>query len=102
MIQPQFAAVGPFREGLASVGIFENDDSDKVQNADAEQEQERAVSRAKAFGYIDRSGKFRIAASYESAGDFRDGLALVSREGRFTYVNTKGKKIWESPVFQEK
>lgn len=73
VIQPRYAKVGYCREGLIRVGLPEDNPSTDITLGEG-----FSVTRAKAYGYIDKSGKLQIAASFEMTEDFRDGLALHS------------------------
>lgn len=42
------------------------------------------------WGYVDRTGAIRIAPAYDSAAEFSEGLAAVSRGGAFGYVSPDG------------
>jgi hypothetical protein len=42
------------------------------------------------WGYIDASGCVSIPQVYDSAAEFSEGLAAVSRDGAFGYVNQEG------------
>ena len=53
MIPPQFEAAGDFREPLAPVRV------------------------GKKWGYIDQTGRMRIAPAFQGAAEFRAGLARV-------------------------
>ncbi len=71
VIPPKFLVfgMGKFREGLAAVQI--------------EYEGKR--------GYIDKNGNLVIEAKFGSAGDFIDGLALVTFEDRWGYIDKSGE-----------
>jgi WG repeat protein len=87
VIEPQFADVGEFSEGLAWVTSFSGK-----------------------FGYIDMSGKMIIKPKFDEVKNFAGGLALVAvrRKGKivvshgneskafkYGYVNSKGKYVWK-------
>jgi hypothetical protein len=74
VIEPKYAAVRAFSEGLAAV---------------TEREWGGGFSRPfpSAWGFIDKDGKLVIPHKYTSAGSFHDGLALVSEN----YHNISGK-----------
>lgn len=42
------------------------------------------------IGYINKQGEFVIKPQYESAGEFKDGLALVKQEGKYGYIKADG------------
>jgi ankyrin repeat protein len=76
-ISPQFAYAGPFKDGLAGVGVIRDG--------------------ATAHGYIDRTGSFVIGPHEEwlAVGDFSDGLAWVKvSDGaaqKYGYVDRTGR-----------
>ncbi len=109
VIEPKFAAAGPFSEGLARVAVIENGieklgfidkkgdfvipptfntDFDFRRNSSDFSEGLAALteglnpSRTKqsSFIYIDRSGKIALATEFVDASEFRDGLASVYSE----------------------
>lgn len=45
------------------------------------------------WGYADCNGKFIIPPRFETAGEFIEGMGLVSSLKKFGYVNDKGKLI---------
>ncbi len=45
------------------------------------------------YGYIGRSLQLEIAAIYENAEDFSDGLAAVKKDGKWGYINKKGVTV---------
>lgn len=55
--------------------------------------------KGKLFGYLDDEGRVAIAPQFEGAYEFKDGFARIWRQGKFGYVDKKGKLIepqWES------
>ncbi len=57
---------------------------------------EYMVCRAKrdtAFGLIDNNGAEILAFEYDKIGEFSDSLALVAKDGKYGYVNTKGELV---------
>ena len=48
-------------------------------------------------GYVDDSGKWIIAAQFDEAGEFRNGVARVVRNGLVSYVDTKGQLLTAAP-----
>lgn len=45
------------------------------------------------FGYINKSGKVVIDPIYEMGGRFRNGLAVVQKEGKYGYIDKNGKEM---------
>lgn len=45
------------------------------------------------YGFIDEKGNEVIPTEYDWAGDFADGIAPVSKGGRYYFINTKGEKV---------
>jgi len=45
------------------------------------------------YGYIDKTGKVVIEPQFESAGDFSEGLAAVSMNGKFGYIDVNGQFV---------
>jgi WG containing repeat len=83
VIKPQFDWASNFSEGLAAVGIKEND-----------------VTK---WGYIDKTGTWVIEPQYDSAGFFSEGLAPVGvsethdpgsvTDDRWSYIDETGKVV---------
>jgi hypothetical protein len=75
LIQPRFLNMGYFdkESGLANA-------------YDAETEM---------GGYIDRAGSWVIQPQFGLAGPFEEGLALVSHQGKWAYVDRRGKTVIE-------
>lgn len=59
-----------FHEGMARVGLA-----------------------GRGYGFIDETGKLVIPAIYENADNFKDGKAVVTRDGKRYYVDKSGKEI---------
>lgn len=49
----------------------------------------------KPYGFIDKTGTFVIAPTWDSVEDFSQGRALVEKNRVFTYIDTTGKQITE-------
>lgn len=102
LLPPSYAAVGEFREGLAAVcrrskwGFI---------NVRGEFVVEQMFLNAGSFGsglapvklttgkwgYIDNKGAVRIAATFDIAEPFCDGLAVVGRQERFGFLAPNGE-----------
>jgi hypothetical protein len=108
VIQPQFLVFGnrggDFFEGLANVTT--KDDGDFFIDASGKRVTRshylstgdffeglatRWFSTEKKYGYIDRTGNLAISASFDSAGNFSEGLARVRIAGREGYIDRSGK-----------
>ncbi len=77
LISPQkFHSVSKFENGIAVVSI-----KDKNSN--------------QIYGHIDTAGKYitLFSEKYEDAEQFSEGLATVSKNGKWGYVNTKGTLV---------
>jgi len=70
--QWQFNSVR-FSEGLAAIG-----------------QNKSSIYAMDNIGYINKQGEFVIKPQYESAGEFKDGLALVKQEGKYGYIKADG------------
>lgn len=46
-------------------------------------------------GFIDESGRWVIQPEWDSAEDFRDGLALVEKDDQMIYIDHSGNRVWE-------
>ena len=54
-----------------------------------------AVSMNGLWGYIDENAQWVIPPRYDSAGSFRDGLALVEKDGKLMYIDRSGTAVWK-------
>ena len=45
------------------------------------------------YGFIDKTGNFKINPQFDHARDFHNGLAAVKKEKEWGYVNSKGEWI---------
>ncbi len=48
------------------------------------------------FGYIDHSGAFAIEPAYDSADNFTEGIAIVTSDGMYKAIDSKGAVIYEN------
>jgi WG containing repeat len=48
------------------------------------------------FGFIDVSGQWAIAPQFEYATGFQEGAAIVFQKGQAFYINSKGKKLFNT------
>lgn len=53
-----------------------------------------AVSQNGLWGYIDETAQWVIPPQYDSADHFRDGLALVEKDGKLRYIDHAGNAVW--------
>jgi hypothetical protein len=49
------------------------------------------------WGYIDEEGTTIVAARFDHAGPFKEGLALVVRNKVFSFIDTTGAVRFDSP-----
>ena len=47
------------------------------------------------WGYIDEQAQWVIPPEYDSTDNFRDGLALVEKDGKLMYIDHSGAVVWE-------
>jgi hypothetical protein len=83
-VQPLFAEVGGFSEGLASATL----DDEAV----------TAGQKDVKSGYIDTTGKYVIPPQFDFAYDFSDGMAQISTGGRGGYVDKSGRAFYLDPT----
>jgi hypothetical protein len=74
-------AVGEFKEGRAVIYLKKEGDDKPQSYMDAK------------VGYIDEKGEIIIAARFDSAYDFSEGLAYVQAEGFKGYINVHGELV---------
>jgi hypothetical protein len=107
VLKPQYDHIEFFSEGLAAVkkrnlwGFidktrkeviklqYENDNSFGVFFS----EDLAAVKKGNLWGFIDKTGKEIIKRQYDDAYSFYKGLAVVRKNGKTFYINTKGKFV---------
>ena len=125
VITPQFSEAGNFSQGLAAVGIGERklfgpspwhfgyiDGSGKVVIAaqfsfgkDFDDRGMAAVSvgweDSTRWGFIDKTGHFRINPQFWSVEDFHDGLCEVRESKAYvetSYIDRTGKYVWRPEI----
>ena len=47
------------------------------------------------WGYIDERAEWAIRPAWDLAGSFRDGLALVEKDGKLAYIDHAGATVWQ-------
>ena len=47
-------------------------------------------NKTRLFGYIDRKGREVFPCQFETAEDISEGLALISRDGEYGFIDAKG------------
>lgn len=81
-IKPQFSSAEPFSDGLAGVGL-PNDDGD-----------------GELYGYIDTSGKMVVPAIYSVVAPFVAGLGVVrTTDGEVIVIDKQGNHIMNVPGY---
>ncbi|NQT16006.1 MAG: WG repeat-containing protein, partial [Planctomycetes bacterium] len=81
----RYPLVDVFSEGLAMVGTTVSDDARRVIGG---------------YGFIDKTGRLVVPGGFEAANRFSDGLAAVKKDGKWGYINRKGR-IVISPRYNE-
>lgn len=71
-----------------------------VQTADDLYPAFQIINGAKVYGYINSTGEFAIKPSFDTAGDFHNGLAVVCMNDQYLAVDTKGSILCsnDSPI----
>ena len=77
-----------FSDGLCAVSVRTTSD----------QSSHRAGDTNFKYGYCDRNGHLVVEPKYDQAGEFSEGLAAVTIDGKVGYIDTKGKLVI-SPQF---
>jgi hypothetical protein len=104
VIPANYAYAGPFKEGLAAVAldgkcwVYSYAGESSAPSAAAKQTscgpvRDPSVTAPCLHGYIDKSGKFRIAAKFEFGRDFSEHLAAVVKGGKWGYIDASGTEI---------
>ncbi|GAB1858676.1 hypothetical protein MHTCC0001_35160 [Flavobacteriaceae bacterium MHTCC 0001] len=113
VIPPNFEDADKFKNGMAIVKTKDNKEvyiNTKGQIIEVKLEQYYELNnfnegmslvRAKnGFGYINTKGNVVVIPQYKSAGNFENGLALVSKNGsNFGYINKSGEYIIEPKYY---
>ena len=94
IISPQFDNANDFHDGLAGVetGVVW-----KRWRVWGMLQTKRIPGK---WGYIDETGKTVIAPQFDSAGNFHDGLAVVTIGPHWAYIDKTGKYVWVT-AFQQ-
>ena len=53
----------------------------------------RVKNSSKLYGYIDKSGKVVVEPQYSEAGNFKEKLAYVKKDGKYGFINQSGKVV---------
>ena len=53
----------------------------------------RVMTDGRKWNYIDKSGKPLITFDYDEVGNFHDGMAWVTKDGKYGYINTSGELV---------
>jgi hypothetical protein len=103
VVQPVFADVGPFVDGLARAALDgychlattgggrEGTPTTGYPSSCGGAPADAVVTCR--VGFIDPSGAFAIQPTFESALDFREGLAAVRLNGRWGFIDTRGQIV---------
>jgi hypothetical protein len=108
VIEGQFLSVSTFRNGFASIQVYNPSfgDTDKYGIIDESgrivvrpvydkvgefSEGLASVCRAKLYGYVDTTGNISIPLQFDYASEFSEGLALVGKSGKYGYIDTTRK-----------
>ena len=75
-IEPRFFHAMSFSEGLAMVGLMDENGNAK-------------------YGYIDAQYNTVIDYQFDDASNFHNGLALVIIVGKMAYINKEGTIVWQ-------
>lgn len=118
VIEPKFAGVGPFSEGLAAVNVDGawgyidksggmviapafGDPEDPLAGAFHNGLAFAADRKTGRYGFIDRTGKWVIAPRFQRCQEqygyhcgFHGALARVETTAQILYINKSGKTIW--------
>ena len=86
VIPAQFDIACDFNRGMARVGV-------NIENITANRNyvEKDKYRRKFVWGYIDRTGKYKIKPQFDIAEEFSEGLARVSIHGKIGYIDTTGK-----------
>lgn len=110
LIEPVFAHVGPFREGLALAvsdgychialpyGFRQGSPTSGYEDSCGSVPADAVAPCS--VGFIDHIGRFVIEARFESARDFQEHLAAVRIVGRWGFIDAKGAVVIP-PQFDE-
>ncbi len=106
VIKPQFYSANPFSEGVAIVGtqddyVIINQEGKviaqkfvAINGYFSNFSQNRAIcQKLFKYGFIDKTGKFKIEPIYDEVRPFSNGLAAVKLEGKWGFVDTNGVQI---------
>jgi hypothetical protein len=78
-VVPGVTWADPFSEGLADAAL-------------------QARPGQRIYGYIDHTGKFVIKPQFQMATPFVNGLAQVTANGEFGYIDKSGTFVWKAKV----
>jgi hypothetical protein len=76
VIPLKYDQVYSFKEGLARITVGDIFEGNSARN-----------------GYIDKTGKEIVTPKYSRASDFCDGLASVALNGKWGFIDTKGRQV---------
>ena len=103
VIEPQFARVTSFREGLASVRIDGKwgciDKTGQIvikPKFDYKPMFSDGIAQVREegrLGYIDKMGKYIVKPGYDITTVFSEGLAAISKDGKWGFIDKTGKNV---------
>jgi hypothetical protein len=90
VIEPQYAAAGPFSEGLAAVAV-----SDPPPPEDKKKLREWQRAHKLKWGFIDKAGEVVIEPAHEDVWHFSEGVAPVKggAGGKWGYMDRSGTTV---------
>ncbi len=110
VIEPKYADVGPFQEGLARVVLdgychiavpegrtLGTPTTGLASSCGSAPEDADTPCKV---GFVNLTGDLVIRARFESARDFQEGLAAVRLEGRWGFIDTRGNIVIQ-PRFEQ-
>ena len=119
VIEPKWDKAGDFSEGLAPAGTVSAvkwtwryiDKTGRIafdKEFNKAKEFSEGLGRVEVgsvfkekWGYIDKTGNFAIEPNFEGAGNFSNGIAKVKLNGKWIFIDKKGRQV-KPPVKEKK